>query len=230
MSSMSRVGPHERMNPKHQLIENPLDALAREINDAHREVQRHAKGMLLEAKRAGDALTVAKDHFGKNDRAFGQWRKANLTPSQQHCWRYMEVSRRWLPHSRGSGVDVADVSIRAFLEIRDKPKPASDSPQFDANDADHARKLHAMATRGTEHEAAIAQTKLDSFAKQFGMTADEVMAKADQVSPEITWQEEQVNKYMTRKFGKKTKDELMEVILFCIAKHPDLIRDFKTMN
>ena len=56
-------------------------------------------------------------------------------------------------HSRGRGVDITEMSIRALLEVRDKPKSASDIPQFDASDAGHVQKLLAMAVRDTENGA-----------------------------------------------------------------------------
>ncbi|MQX38577.1 hypothetical protein GHC57_18880 [Roseospira navarrensis] len=77
-----------------------------------------------------------------------------------------------------------DGGVRAFLDAhaerrQTKPTPAQ---SFTQADAEYAQKLHAMAERGTEHEAEVAKGKLEGFAKGFGMSADEVVGKAEEVN------------------------------------------------
>lgn len=213
---------------RNDVISLPLYGLAREINRAHQEVQLHGKGMLLEAKAAGNALLKAKEEVPHGQ--FRQWIEANTNVPYRTARRYMQAAKMVVNDHFDP-----DATIDSILDTnagRRKAKEAAKTklPAFDKDDAEHARKLHAMATRGTEHEAAVASTKLENFAQQFGMTAGEVMAKAEEVSPEVTWQEETVRRYIARKFGKKSKHELMDTIMYCIRKHPDLIDDFKNID
>ena len=223
MSSMTTAIPRVRMNPGCQLVEDPFDGLAREINDAHREVQRHVKGMLLEAKRAGDALTEVKRGLLHGE--FEAWVETKTCVPVRTARRYMQVAKS-VVYDRFD----PDATIDSVLDTnasKRRPKGNSNTPEFDINDAQHVKKLHALAQGGVGGEAVNARTKLDSFAQQFGMTGDEAVAKAYEVAPEVSYQEEHVRKYMDRKFGKKTKQELIEILMFCIGKHPDLIQDFK---
>nr|WP_246152151.1 DUF3102 domain-containing protein [Roseospira navarrensis] len=65
--------------------------LAGEINDAHQEVQRHAKGMLLEAKRAGEALLAVKKEIPHGQ--FKAWVEANCSVSYDTAKEYMRVAK-----------------------------------------------------------------------------------------------------------------------------------------
>ncbi|MBB4284530.1 DUF3102 domain-containing protein [Roseospira goensis] len=206
----------------------PLTALAWEINDAHQEVQDHAKGMLLAAKRAGEKLLEAKEEGKRTGEIphgqFQAWIEAHCRCSYTSALRYMQVAKRFQKHPAGCFSDLADVSIRQFLDIKDKPKPTPATQPFTQADAEYAQKLHAMSTRGTEHEAAVAQTKLDTFAKQFGMTGEQVVEKAEQVNPTpepTTPHERGMNALINeleRKFSKFTRKQLLAVIADLITK------------
>lgn len=154
-----------------------LTMLASEINDAHRQAQAHAKGMLLEAKRAGDALLQAKKEIPHGQ--FKAWVEANTSVSYSTAAVYMKVAKEW--DQKSSMLDFSTTSLRDF--IGNKPKK-SKHPPFTKDDAEYAQKLHAMATRGgTENEREVAQVKLESFAKSFGKTAEEIVGEAEKVSP-----------------------------------------------
>ncbi|WP_421697542.1 DUF3102 domain-containing protein [Ancylobacter sp.] len=146
-----------------------LPFLAREINDAHRQVLFHGKSMLMEAKRAGEALLDAKRtvEHGK----FKAWIKANCGCSYESAKEYMRVAK----HSKRVDLHLFDGGIRAFLDAiaAERQSEPSTPREFSREDAERALKFHALATRGaTEGEQAAASSKLASFAKEFGMTPE----------------------------------------------------------
>lgn len=126
----------------------PRRQLAQEINDAHREVKRHAKGMLLEAKRAGEALLKAKAECPHG--TFKQWVADNTEVSYSQAKRYMAVAKRLV--DKPFDPDMADASIEAFLGYAKKDKPQA-TPTFTKDDAEYALKLHALVERGEGGEA-----------------------------------------------------------------------------
>lgn len=196
-----------------------LTCLAQEINDAHREVKRHAKGMLLEAKRAGEALLKAKADCPHG--TFKTWVEDNTEVSYRTAAVYMKVAREW--DQKCSTLHISDpsqFSLRDFLDNKAKPQAA---PTFTKDDAEYALKLHALVERGEGGEAEVAATKLNSFAKQFGMTGEEIVQKATEKKPEQTFESGQVDGFLREHFGKLTKQQLIEVIAYCMAEHPDLI-------
>lgn len=160
---------------------NDLPNLAREINDAHRQVRMHAKGMLLEAKRAGEALLVAKQQCKHGE--FKAWVKAHCSVSYDTAKEYMRVARL------GKGVDLHlfDGGIRAFLDAHAEPKAQPKAPKanpFTRVDAEHVMKLQRLAdSTANENEAAVAQSKLDDFASRFDMTAEEAVVKSKEMLP-----------------------------------------------
>jgi len=162
------------MNTLELVIDLPF--LAREINDAHRQVQFHGKSILMEAIRAGENLAKAKrdvEHGG-----FAAWVTANCEFSYRTAKRYMLVSKKAKlgPFDPGKSVDAF---LKSFVEEAAEPEPPSTPRQFTREDAERALKLHALAERGaTEHEQAAASGKLAVFAKEFGMTPEAVIAKA----------------------------------------------------
>lgn len=136
-----------------------LHLLAREINDAHAQVQYHAKGMLLEAKRAGEALLRAKEECPHG--TFKGWVERYIEAPYQTAAEYMRVAR--IATSKNTDLRTFDGGIRAFLDQhRDRGnghKPTT--PPFTPEDAEYALKLHAMAERGgSENEREVAAKKL----------------------------------------------------------------------
>lgn len=142
-----------------------LPFLAREINDAHRQVQFHGKSMLMEAKRAGEALLAAKKQAGHG--TFEAWLKAETRLSLTTAREYVRVAKL----SKSTDLRCFEGGVRAFLDAHVERHAEPSTPrEFTREDAERALKFHALATRGaTEGEQAAASSKLASFAKEFGM-------------------------------------------------------------
>jgi len=204
----------------------PLTALAWEINDAHQEVQDHTKGMLLAAKRAGEKLLEAKKEVPHGQ--FKAWVEAHCRCSYRTAQDYMQVAK--LAVSKNANLRAFEGGMIAFLreysEARNtKPTPAT--PPFTQADAEYAQKLHAMSTRGTEHEATVAQAKLDSFAKGFGMTGEQVVEKAEKVNP-TPEPMSPMDKAITQvqvALNKKSKKWLVVMLMKALPANPDLMNE-----
>lgn len=166
-----------------------LPFLAHEINDAHRQVAFHGKSMLLEARRAGEHLLRAKEQVKHGE--FKAWIERNCVCSYPRAAKYMQVAKL----SKNIDPDTFDGGIDAFLEAHATPRPKtpSDTPTFDRADAEYVLKLHSMAVRGaTENERSVARNKLGTFAHRFGMGADDVVARSEQLCPDHGKTSEQV--------------------------------------
>ena len=210
-----------------------LPNLAREINDAHRQVRMHAKGMLLEAKRAGEALLVAKQQCAHGE--FLPWLKANCSVSQAQAYRYMDVAKRLQTSPMGETDSLVDVSIREFLGRSEKPKAPKANP-FSRVDAEHVMKLQRLAdSTANENEAAVAQSKLDDFASRFSMTAEEAVTKSRK-ELDLDWIEEKQQfgpyaqaaaKLIEKNLGKKRPDELVQLIIKVLVNHPETLATLK---
>jgi hypothetical protein len=228
-----------------------LTSLAREINDAHRQVRLHAKGMLLEAKRAGEALLKAKTLL-PTDRLFGQWREANTEVGQRQAHRYMEVARRWEAQTRGADFDhLADISIREFLGIKDKPKStASHRPfsqaaryaewttfakaqaPFPKEDAELAMKLFRLADGGANaNESDVAFEKLDRLAAKHNMDRDTLVGMSkrilgirDEVAPDPAREKRRI---LREKFMCMSKEDLVTYLMIATWHYPDLVDVFE---
>lgn len=199
-----------------------LPFLAGEINSAHSEVQFHAKSMLLEAKRAGEALLKAKSLCRHGE--FKAWVEANCRCSYSQAARYMKLARHF---KGGDPATFADLSIEeALRQIEGTTPAAATAPAFTREDAEYALKINAMAERGQGGEVEVAKVKLERLASGFGMTADQMVEKAKGLCPEpvsLGPLDEAIEKLMTP-YRKLPKDALVAALLKCFATHPDLIR------
>lgn len=154
-----------------------LTFLAREINDAQREIEYAAKSMLFEARRAGLALIEAKKQVGHGH--FKAWVEANCRVSYNQARKYMQVAK-----VTPQGQFDWSTGINAFLDAHAAHKaPTFPSSSFAQGEAVYALKLHALATRGVGGEAAAAQGKLETLAKDHGMTTEAMVAKAEALCP-----------------------------------------------
>jgi hypothetical protein len=137
-----------------------LPFLASEVNDAHRQVSFHAKGMLLEAKRAGDALLAAKAkvRHGK----FEGWVRGQTRCSIQTARRYMQVSK--LAQAKTLNLESFDGGMVAFLEAHAKPRvlPPQATPSFTEKDAERVLNIAARVESGEGAEKAVAAEKAGS--------------------------------------------------------------------
>lgn len=162
-----------------------LPFLAREVNDAHSQVQYHAKGMLLEAKRAGEALLQAKKQCVHG--TFKDWIAENCRCSYRQASAYMRVATL----SKDADPRTFDGGIDAFLEahaIKRSPEasatPAPTAPPaFTREDAEYALKIHARVERGQDGERDVAASKLAKVAADFGMDAEALVTKAHELCP-----------------------------------------------
>ncbi len=145
----------------------PLSRAATVINDHHKQIIDHGKGMLREAKAAGEELLWVKKYLKHGE--FKPWIARNCTFSYTQAKRYMQVAKR-------GDVEPFDeeASIESVLQTKGKPKAHLQS--FSKTDAEYAQKLHTMSLRGTEHEREVAKGKLEAFAKSFGKTGEELQA------------------------------------------------------
>lgn len=211
-----------------------LPNLAREINDAHRQVRMHGRGILMEAKRAGEALLVAKQQCRHGD--FLPWLKANCEVSERHARRYMDVAQRWPDRTRVADFDPSEVSIREFLGLTDKPRRSAVLPPFTRADADYAMKLHRMAEGpANENEAAVAKAKLEQHAANHGMTTEQVVEKSRKELG-LDWIEQKqqfgtVESAMVRviekKLGAKPQADLLQLIIMMVMDHPENLSTLK---
>ncbi|HWJ73780.1 MAG TPA: DUF3102 domain-containing protein [Kaistia sp.] len=154
-----------------------LAFLANEVNDAHRHLAFHSKSMLSEARRAGEALIEVKKRLRHGE--FKPWVAANCRCSYRQAAKYMAVAKCASLGTFEGGID-------AFLKVQSKALYAEHGPAtltFTAADAEHALKLSRLACSGNANEASVAQTKLERFAQQFGMTAAEAKSEADFMRP-----------------------------------------------
>lgn len=152
-----------------QLVPNKLDTLAGIINTAQKNIEYHAKSMLFEAKEAGEALLEAKAQLKHGE--FKPWVEANCSVKWSMAKRYMQVARQW--EQRATTVafsDLSEMSIRQFLDIKDKPKAqtkrgAASAPVGDTKKIDDHRvmKVATMAMRGTEGEKQAANSILAKY-------------------------------------------------------------------
>jgi hypothetical protein len=211
---------------------NDLPNLAREINDAHRQVRMHAKGMLIEARRAGEALLVAKQQCEHGE--FETWIRANCEVSYRQARKYMQVAKL-APQGRFD----PELGINAFLDAHAEPKAQPKAPKanpFTRVDAEHVMKLQRLAdSTANENEAAVAQSKLDDFASRFDMTAEEAVVKSRE-ELDLDWVEkeqqfgtlEQITSDLVRKgLAKKSNDELVKLIVMMILANRDNLDTIK---
>jgi len=155
-----------------------LPFLAREINDAHQQINSHAKGMLLEAKRAGEALLAAKEECPHG--SFEDWVRVNTQVAPRTAQKYMKVAQL---ARKSADLGAFDGGVDAFLQAHAKPRlaPPQTTPALTEDDAEHVLKIHALATQGTGGEREVAASKLEKLAQRRGTTPETLVAQAEVV-------------------------------------------------
>ncbi|MDF2809235.1 MAG: hypothetical protein K0S56_266 [Microvirga sp.] len=188
-----------------------LPFLAREINDAHRQVAHHGRSMLLEAKRAGEALLAAKKEVPHG--GFKDWVKANCAAPYDTLVQYMRVAKA--AAAKNVDLHTFEGGIRAFLDMAATPRAEEPKPEprkFTREDAERLLKIHALAERGaTDGERTAASGKAASFAAEFGMTPEEAVAKAKEFLPEAEKTVHQQRAEEARKAEKQAREEVSEL-------------------
>ncbi|WP_412565925.1 DUF3102 domain-containing protein [Thalassospira sp. MIT121401] len=136
----------------------PLSLSAQTINTHHKNILEHGKGMLREAKAAGEELLRVKKTLKHGE--FKPWIEENRRFSYTQAKRYMQVAKRTVDEPFDP-----DATIDSVLDTNaHKRKSKAHLQFFSQTDAEYAQKLHAMAVRGTEHEREVAKGKLEAFA------------------------------------------------------------------
>jgi prophage antirepressor-like protein len=138
--------------------------------------------MLLEAKRAGEALLAAKKLVKHGE--FMGWVERHCTVGYPMAAKYMQVAR----HSKVVSPYNFEGGIEAFLDAHAKhreapPEPAPSVPTFGAEEASYILKLQAMLIRGSDQEQLTAADKIDAFAARFGLTGEEAIEKSAKILP-----------------------------------------------
>lgn len=179
----------------------------------------------------GAALNEGREMFSSNEQ-FGQWVKGNLPETEQKEREAAMWAAGNLSEYRETRL--ANLRVRTVRGLHAKFKeakaPQKAQPQFSDDDASHAKKLHALATRGsTEGERENAQVKLDAFAGNFGMSSDEVIEKSSEVQPEgfTKGSHEQSLANLTNALQKRPSSWLVELLLKAVvaADDPDLWKE-----
>ncbi|WP_411904060.1 DUF3102 domain-containing protein [Methylorubrum thiocyanatum] len=157
-----------------------LPFLAGEINEAHRQVTFHAKGMLLEAKRAGDALLAAKGKVKHGE--FKAWVEAHTRLSDRTAQEYMRVARI----GKNADLRAFDGGIRAFLEAHAKPRitPPSPTPSLTPEAAERILNIQARVERGEGAERAVAASKLAALADEQKMPLEALLERSRAMCPD----------------------------------------------
>ncbi|MBK3737517.1 hypothetical protein GAY29_31670 [Azospirillum brasilense] len=154
-----------------------LPTLAREVNDAHAQTNHHAKGMLLEAKRAGDALLTAKGLCQHG--TFKEWVQVHCKCGYRQASAYMRVAKL----SKDADLHTFDGGIDAFLQAFATKRSKEPLPEFTHRDAEHVLRIRALAERGVEHERDVAANKLTKVTEAFGVTAEAVVKREIELCP-----------------------------------------------
>jgi hypothetical protein len=97
-----------------------LFGLADQINEAHRQVEQHARSAVLAAREAGRLLVEAKDKIGHGN--WLHWLKSNCDVSERTAQRYMLIYQRWgeLESKTTSVTDLSVNAALAFLAAKDE--------------------------------------------------------------------------------------------------------------
>lgn len=159
-----------------------LPFLAGEINDAHRQVAYHAKGMLLEAKRAGDALLAAKGKVKHGE--FKAWVEAHCRCSYETARQYLRVAK--IAQTKMVEVHQFEGGVRAFLDTHAKPRitPPSPTPTLTPEAAERVLNIQARVERGEGAEKDVAASKLAALAADLGMPLAALLEQSRGMCPD----------------------------------------------
>lgn len=160
-----------------QVVDLPF--LASEINSAHRQITVHARGMLLEAKRAGDALLAAKAKVKHGE--FERWVREHWRCSYRTAKRYMQVAR--VAADKRANLGLFEGGVTAFLEAHAKPHVQA-TPAFTEQDAERVLNIAARVERGEGAEKAVAAKKLTEVAATHGTTPEAILERSRGMCPE----------------------------------------------
>lgn len=208
----------------------PPDTLVvAEGTEAWKRIKQRARMDREDWKLVGEALLIGR-RDNKSNQAFGRWCRENgfgdMRPATRAdaLWLVERWDEVWsVLHGVQDG-NAHPTHVRQAHREATKGGGKATQP-FTQADAEYAQKLHAMSTRGAEHEAAVAQAKLDTFAKQFGMTGEQVVEKAEKVNPTpepVSPMDKAITQVQVA-LNKKSKKWLVVMLMKALPANPDLM-------
>lgn len=154
----------------------PLDALARKANEAHKAYELARREALHYVREAGQALLEAKRQCRHGE--FGGWCRDNLRFSERRAQHYMAFAKT------KTSSDL-DADWTAWMTISGAPsaRKSASTPTFDRTAAEHALTLADLSERGVGGEAENAARALETFARGYGLVGEEAVEKARKLLP-----------------------------------------------
>ncbi len=196
----------------------------------HQEVRAAETSAAVFAWHAGQQAQRLIDRFGWSERKLVE--ATGIPKTTIH--RYLMVVRR-----RTSTSDIKfGETINDIVGEVSRPERQREQRKatFGTAEAEYAIKLHRMAESSSPAEAEIATRKLEQFASDHGMVGEEIIERSrktlglneDFQNPEdLRHPLDRALGKMMEPYKKKPKDDLCEIILFCMVEHPDLMEKIK---
>jgi hypothetical protein len=195
------------------------------VRKFHAEVRTYEASAAVSAWHAGWHIQKLMDEFKLSMRRVSEQTGIPLTTVH----RYVAVFRA---RNSPSGIRQGD-SITEIVGETDKATRQREQRKatFGQAEAEYAVKLYRMTESPNENEASVAARKLDQFASDHGMTGEEVIEKSRKtlgLTEEMVRDpmDDAIDKFMTP-FKKKSKDDLLALLIYCMTEHPDLIKKLK---
>jgi hypothetical protein len=109
-----------------------LPALAKQINENHREILRDAKNMVVKAIAAGEALIAVKAALSVGE--WLPWIRDNLTISDRTAQRWMQAAaykRQLETEANYRSATLADQSVNEMMRMLQARKPSKKKPKLE---------------------------------------------------------------------------------------------------
>ncbi len=153
-----------------------LGELKMQANNHHRKVNEHWRGMLDEARLAGEALLEAKRRLGHRAK-WSKWRRENFLASKGTAINYTTVARHWdderIREARAAGIEIN--SINKFLQVlrgqapEQQPEKTEAEKQREGN-REEIRKWFAEKLRQLSDEELELYSYPETFEELWGET------------------------------------------------------------
>lgn len=191
----------------------------------HQEVRAAETSAAVFAWHAGQQAQCLIDRFGWSERKLVEATGIARTTVQ----RYLKVARRRAsPNEIKFGETINDIIGEVSRPERQREQRKA---TFGTAEAEYAIKLHRMAESSSPAEAEIATRKLEQFASDHGMAGEEIIErsrKALGLNEELVRDPmDEVIDQMMVPFKKQSKEDLIKMLVFCIAEHIDLYDKLK---
>lgn len=219
-------------------MSSPLSVVSGDIVPLHDQAF-HVEGIKTQHKAVKAAETSAAvaawfagDHARSLMSAYG-WsmrRVANETGiPNTTVQRYVAVTRARVSHRDiVHGESINDILDEKHPKERQREQRKA---TFGQAEAEYAVKLYRMTESPNENEASVAARKLDQFASDHGMTGEEVIEKSREklgLTEEMVRDpmDEAIDKMMAP-FKKQSKEDLVDLLLFCIIEYDGCLQKLK---